>query len=136
VHALSQTHGTLTRDGVVVDTQPVAPRPPIESADRFLGWLDQRRFQRENVGPAYRVMDDFVRRGLFTLKQESEFDLLDEWDDPRELVGAVSGWRGTDELAPDVRERVLAATPSLFVRHTIRLCVLRKLSRPPAGDPP
>ena len=48
MHALRRIHAALLPGGLVVDSQPVSPEPPVEAADGGLGWLDMREW-RETI---------------------------------------------------------------------------------------
>src|SRR5712691_13228239 len=117
VHALRQARSAVGVGGLVVDTQPISARPTIESANAVVGRFDMSEFQDTDVARAYAAMDDAIAAGDFTLQEQWEFDVLDEYDDGAELVETVSDWQGTritDGLAAHVRD---LAQP-LFVRQT------------------
>jgi arylsulfatase A-like enzyme len=44
VHALRNIHGVLISDGLLVDTQPLSPHPPVAADGADLGTLDMREW--------------------------------------------------------------------------------------------
>jgi hypothetical protein len=99
VHALREMHRVLVAGGLLVDTQPVSPRPPVEADGRRLGTLDMRHW-RATID----AVDDRVHRviaeGLFTMEQERMLVVTETFDNGPECVETVSNWQGDEHLAP------------------------------------
>ena len=125
MNALHRIHGALVPGGVVVDTQPVSARPPIEADGIELGTLDMRDWRR-TIDAVDRLVADTIDSGLFSLEAERRFLVIDTADDGPGLVDEVSGWQGT--TVPDaLARRIAEAAPPITVHQEVRLRVLRAL---------
>jgi hypothetical protein len=94
VDALERIHAALDEDGVVVDTQPVSPRPPVVGSDGQLGMLDMRDWATTIAAVDKRIVET-VDRGLFSVAADQHVVVTDEYDDLAELVAETSEWAGT-----------------------------------------
>jgi hypothetical protein len=123
VHALRRIHAALVPGGIVVDTQPVSPEPPVDSADGRLGTIDLREWRAliDAVDErAARAIDD----GLFAVEREQMIEVADEFDTGAEFIDIVGSWRGT-RIPPAVSECIRAARPPVRVSQAVRLRLLR-----------
>jgi hypothetical protein len=122
VHALRNIHHALAPNGVLVDTQPVSARPPVESEGVELGSLDLREWL-----DTIRSVDDLVAEtiagGLYELQREQRFVVIDTFDNGRECLEHVSGWRGT-RVPSGVSKRLTAAASRVTVEQEVRLRLL------------
>jgi hypothetical protein len=125
VNALRRINTALVRDGLLVDTQPVSPRPPVQAGRRRLGTLDMREWLKTIAavdGLVARAVDD----GLYVIEDEQRLLVADTWESGHELVETVSGWRGT-RISRALAERAVAARGPVCVRQEVRLRLLRAM---------
>lgn len=122
VHALRRIHAALEPGGVLVDTQPLSPAPPVRAGGKPLGRLDMREWS-ETIAAIDRLFDQ-IMDDLYTLEEERRFVVRDSFDSGSEFVEAASGWRGT-RLPDSLRARALIAEPPLTVDQDVRLRLLR-----------
>lgn len=97
VDALERIYAALDEDGVVVDTQPVSPRPPVVGSDGRLGMLDMldmRDWANTIAAVDARIMET-VDRGLFSIAADQHVVVTDVYEDLAELVAETSEWAGT-----------------------------------------
>jgi hypothetical protein len=108
---------------MVVDTQPVSPRPVIEASGGRLGRLDMREWLRTIALVDERV-EQTIEAGLYSVETERRFMVTDVWDSAAECVETVGSWQGT-RIAPALAERVRVAQAPLTVDQEVRLRLLR-----------
>jgi hypothetical protein len=125
VNALRRIHAVLVPGGLVVDTQPVSARPPVEADGVQLGTLDMREW-RTTIDAVDRLVAEAIDAGLFALEDERTFLVTDTADDGRALVDEVTGWRGTS-VSDALARRIARAAPPIRVRQEVRLRLLRAL---------
>jgi hypothetical protein len=125
VNALRRIHAVLVPGGLLVDTQPVSARPPVEAGGRELGTLDMREW-RMTIDAVDRLAAQTLDDGLFAMEMERCFIVADISDDGPALVTAVSGWQGTS-VPGALARRIAAADPPIRVRQEVRLRLLRAL---------
>ena len=123
MNALRRIHAALVPDGLVVDTQPISARPMVEAGGLQLGTLDMREW-RTTIDAVDALVAETIDDGLFVLEAERSFMVTDTFDDGRELVESVSGWRGT-RISRALARRVTAGTPPVTVHQEVRLHLLR-----------
>ena len=125
MNVLHRLRASLDPGGLVIDTQPVSPLPPIEANSQYLGALDRREWAR-----TIRSLDSQVERviddGLFELIDTSHFAVADEFGSGPELVEATRQWQGTS-VSEAVAARIARETSSAQLTHAVRLRVLRRL---------
>jgi hypothetical protein len=124
VHALERIHAALEPGGVILDTQPVSPRPLVEAADSRLGALDMREWLG-TIAAIDRLVAQTVEDGLYSIGGERRFIVADTWDNGAECVETVRGWQGT-RISKALAKRVAAARAPLRVHEEVRLRLLRK----------
>ena len=125
MNALRRIHAALSRDGLLVDTQPVSARPPVQAGSRRLGTLDMREW-RKTIEAVDELVARTVDHGLYVIEDEHRFLVTDTFESGPELVETVSGWQGT-RISRALSERVAAARPPVFVHQEVRLRVLRAI---------
>ena len=123
--ALRRIHAALVPGGVVVDTQPVSPRPPVESEGDRLGTLDMREWL-ETINAVDARVGEAAADGLFAVVDEQHFIVTDTYDAGEEFVETVSGWQGT-RISRALAARATAAVPPIDLRQVVHLRVLRAL---------
>jgi hypothetical protein len=127
VNALRAIHGVLVPDGVVIDSQPISARPPVESAGVPLGTLDMRAW-RATIDAVEAQVSHVLAAGLFTLEHERSLVVSETFDNGPELVDTVSGWDGTS-ISRRLARAVSRAAPPLAVHQEVRLRALRAQRR-------
>ena len=125
VDALRRIHSALKPGGLLVDTQPLSPRPPVRAGGVRLGELDMREWS-ETIAAVDRLFDQVID-GLYLLETEQRFVVTDTFDTGHEFTELVSGWRGT-RLSAALRARAADAEPPLTVDQEVRLRLLRARS--------
>jgi hypothetical protein len=101
VDALERIHAALDDGGLVADTQPVSPHPPVFAGDEHIGALDMREWG-ETIRAVDREITSTVERGLFSVRADTWVVVPDVFDDLEQLIETAADWRGTrvpDELA-------------------------------------
>jgi hypothetical protein len=121
VDALRRIHSALVPGGLLVDTQPLSPRPPVKADGLRLGALDMRDWC-ETIAAIGRLFGQ-VTQGLYAVETEQPFVVTDTFESGTELLESVSGWRGT-RVPAALRERVVGATPPPTVDQEVRLRLL------------
>ena len=106
MHALRRIQQALVPGGVLLDMHPVPPPTRAEVNGESLGDFDDSEFMRI-VSDAEGVLE---RSGLFAWESELEFDYLERYDDPAQLLEDIEEeWDGCSvppELAGRVRFEV------------------------------
>jgi hypothetical protein len=123
VHALRNLYAALLPGGIVIDTQPLSPHPPVDAAGERLGTLDMREWRQtiEDVdGRVAETIDD----GLFAVEGEHVIEVADEFDSGAEFVEVVRAWRGT-RIPASLVERARRASPPVRVVQEVRIRLLR-----------
>jgi len=127
VNALRRIHAVLVPGGLVVDTQPLSARPPVEADGIELGTLDMREWLT-TIDAVDGLVAETIDDGLFALDAERRLIVTDTSDNGPELVKAVSGWQGT-RVPRALAQRIAGATAPISVRQEVRLRLLRALPR-------
>jgi hypothetical protein len=105
VHALRRIHQALVPGGVLLDMHPVPPSTRAEVRGESLGEFDDAGFM-QIVADAEAEIE---RSGLFGRESEVEFDYLERYDDPAQLLEDIKEeWDGCS-VPPDLEARILAA---------------------------
>lgn len=128
MNALRKIHAALVPGGLVIDTQPVSARPPIEADHRHLGTLDMQEWARTIAVVDGRVAAT-IRDGLFALEHERRLVVTDAYANGAELVDEVRGWAGT-RIDAAVAERVVIEQRPVRLHQDVRVRVLRADYRP------
>jgi hypothetical protein len=127
VNALRSIHAVLVPGGLVIDTQPVSPLPPIEAGGGELARLDMREWARTIALIDHRLAET-IRDGLFALEDERRLVVTDAYDDGAELVAVVRDWAGT-RIDAETARRVAAERGPVRIHQDVRLRLLRRQSR-------
>jgi hypothetical protein len=127
VHALRRIHAALHPGGLVVDSQPISPEPPVEAADGSVGRLDMREW-RATIDAVDERTAEAIGLGLFAIESQHVITVPDEFDSGAEFSEVVGAWRGT-RIPPPVATRATAARPPIRVPQEIRMRILRALPR-------
>jgi hypothetical protein len=122
VDALERIHSALTDDGLVVDTQPVSARPPVESEVDTLGTLDMTEWAQLIDEIDARIAETFAA-GLFAVDAESSLIVTDEYDDGDEFLSYASNWVGT-RIEPELQRRAALERGRVRIHQEIRMRLL------------
>jgi hypothetical protein len=124
VHALRQIHQALVPGGALLDLHPIPPSTRAEVQGRSLGEFDDSEFMElVTNGEA-----EIERSGLFTQESEVEFDYLERYDDPVEMLADIrEGWE-TCRVPADLEQRILAADGPVDIWERV---VLRRFRTEP-----
>jgi hypothetical protein len=120
VHALRQIHQALVPRGVLLDMHPVPPSTRAEVAGQSLGEFDDAEFMRIVANAEAEI----ERSGLFERESEVEFDYLERYGDPAQLLEDIrEDWDGCS-VPPDLEARILQAGGPVDIWERV---VLRRL---------
>lgn len=129
MHALRNIHSVLTPGGLLVDTQPLSPRPRVMTDGAELGTLDLREWL-----DTIRAVDDLVAEvvgsGLYELEHEERFVVTDAFDDGPECLETASTWRQT-RVPPSLVSRLRKTQARVTVEQEVRLRLLRRATPAP-----
>ncbi|HEY8775385.1 MAG TPA: hypothetical protein VIM33_02770 [Gaiellaceae bacterium] len=125
MNALHRLHSALVPGGLVLDMQPVGPAPPVESNGQPLGALDMREW-RVTIDYVAALVDETIAKGLFAEEAERRYEILETFDDGKELVETVREWTGTT-ISQTLAARVERAMPPLTIQESVQLRALRAL---------
>ena len=117
MNALRRIHAALIRDGLLVDTQPVAARPQVQAGSRLLGTLDMREWLK-----TIEAVDELVARtvdgGLYVIEHEQRLLVTDTFESGRELVETVRRNATIDwTIKESVRARLRTIVKRILRRH-------------------
>ena len=103
MHALRKIHQALVPGGALLDMHPVPPSTRAEVRGQSLGEFDDAEFMQL-------VADAEAKfSGLFTLEAEVQFDYLEQYEDPAELIEMVkTDWDGC-HIPAELEARILKA---------------------------
>jgi hypothetical protein len=124
VHALRHVHRLLVPGGTLVELHPVTEEA-VEAGGQALGVIEEPDWRSVVLPNAEARLEDAIRDGLYALEEEAEFDLLQHFDSPEELIDAKR-----DVLASQhaLMLGIRGASPPLVTREHY---VLRRLRRRP-----
>lgn len=126
MNALRKIHEALVVGGLLIDTQPVSPQPPVESDSREIGTLDMSEWAR-TIDEIDRLVRQTIRDGLFALVDQHRLTVIDQFDTGRELVEEASEWAGT-RIDPLLAEQIARESQPVRVYQEVRLRVFRAQS--------
>jgi hypothetical protein len=125
VHALRRIHQALVPGGVLLDMHPVPPPTRAEVRGESLGDFDDSEFQRI-VSDAEGVLE---RSGLFEWMSELEFDYLERYEDPAQLLQDIEEeWDGCF-VPPELEARIRDADGPVDIWERVVLRRFRTLSK-------
>jgi hypothetical protein len=123
VHALRHVHRLVVPGGTVVDIHPVTEEQ-VETRHGVVGGIREPEWIDVELPNAEAGLRSTIDEGLFELEAETEYDVLQHFDRPGELIEAKSDiLEGQDALIGAIR----AAQRPLFTRMHV---VLRRLRVP------
>jgi hypothetical protein len=125
VNALRRIHAALVTGGVVIDAQPVSPRPAVETSAGRAGTLDMRGWAKIIEAVDERVAET-IDSGLWMDEGEHAYVVTDTFQSGDELIDTVKNWQGT-QVPEALARRLSRAKGPAYVHQDIRLRVLRAL---------
>jgi hypothetical protein len=124
VHALHNIHAALVPGGLLLDTQPVGPRPRVDAEGDELGTLDMHAWI-ETIRAVDQQVDETIAAGLYEQRDERTLVVRDTFDDGPNCLEVIGTWRGTHVPQPLAR-RLAAVREQVTVDQRVRLRVLRR----------
>jgi hypothetical protein len=126
VNALRNIHQALVPAGILLDMHPVPPATRAEVRGVSLGEFDDAEFQ-DLVKTAEACI---LETGLFEHETEIEFDWVERYDDPIELLTDVQeGWDGCN-IPPDLEARIRSAEEPVDIWERVVLRRFRASRNP------
>jgi hypothetical protein len=117
VNALRKIHQALVPEGILLDMHPVPPSTRAEVRGESLGEFDDAEFQDLVKTAEARIFET----GLFEHDTETEFDWLERYDDPAELLEDVkTSWEGC-YIPRDLEARIRDAEPPVNIWERVVL---------------
>jgi hypothetical protein len=126
VNALRKIHEALIVGGLLIDAQPVSPRPAVESASGEIGALDMSEWAR-TIDGIDRLIQQTIRDGLFALVDQRNLTVTDRFETGRELVEEASQWAGT-RIDPLLAEQIARESQPFRIHQEVRLRVFQAQS--------
>jgi hypothetical protein len=124
VHALRHVHGLVVPGGTVVDMHPVTEEQ-VETRHGVVGVIREPEWIDVELPNSEAGLRSTIEEGLFELEAETEYDVLQHFDLPDELIEAKSDiLEGQDTLVDAIR----AAPPPLATRMHVVFRRLRVLA--------
>jgi hypothetical protein len=126
VNALRHVHTLLAPGGTLVDAHPVS-QEQVETDDGVVGTIEEPSWVEVDLPNAELGVRQVIAEGLYVLEAETEYDVLQHFDDPEELIDVKHDIiEGQDRLIAAIRaaqlplrsrmrvvmRRLRAATPS------------------------
>jgi len=125
VNALRHVHTLLAPTGTLVDVHPVS-QEQIEAAGAVVGTIEEPDWLNVDLPNAEAGVRLVVDEGLYALEAETEYDVLQHFDDAEELIDVKRDIiEGQDALIAAIR----STEPPL--RSRMRVVMRRLRARPP-----
>jgi hypothetical protein len=122
VHALRHVHELIVPGGTLVDIHPVTEEQ-IEAAGEPVGVIPEPDWLTGDLPNSESSLRQTIAEGLYELEAETEYDVLQHFDDPDELIEAKGDLLETQQaLVLAIR----SAPPPLTTRMRV---VFRRLRR-------
>jgi hypothetical protein len=121
VHALRHVHELLVPGGTLVDIHPVTEEQ-VENRDAVVGVILEPEWITVDLPNSEAALRASVAEGLYALEAETDYDVLEHFDEPEELIEAK---RDLLEEQNALVDAIRAARPPLVTRMHV---VFRRLS--------
>jgi hypothetical protein len=103
VNALRHVHTLLAPGGTLVDVHPVS-QEQVETDDGVVGTIEEPRWVEVDLPNAESGVRQVVDEGLYVLEAETEYDVLQHFDDAEELIDVKHDIiEGQDRLIAAIR---------------------------------
>jgi hypothetical protein len=122
---LHNIHAALVPDAVLVDTQPISPRPVVAADGTRLGTLDLREWAK-TIRAVDERMAETIGTGLYKVEHEERLIVSDTFESGSECLETAREWRGT--RVPRALANQLAGAGPVTVEQEVRLRLLRRCS--------
>ena len=117
MNALRNIHQALVPEGVLLDMHPIPPATRAEVRGKSLGDFDDAEFQELVRTAEARILET----RLFEHDTEIEFDWLERYADPAQLlVDIKEGWDGC-HVPADLEARIREAEPPVDIWERVVL---------------
>jgi hypothetical protein len=124
VHALRNIHAVLVPDGLLVDTQPIGPRPRVAAGGEEIGALDMHEWT-ETIRAVDERVAETVAAGLYEQTGERTLVITSTFDDGPDCLEIAGTWQQTRVPRP-LAERLATVRDRVTVDQQVRLRVLRR----------
>ena len=124
MRALRNIHSALVPDGLLVDTQPVGPKPPVAANGEELGTLDMHEWI-ETIHAVDERVAETIAAGLFQKTDEQTLVIRSTFEDGPDCLEITGTWRGT-RVPKLLADRLAAIRDPVTVDQQVRLRVLRR----------
>jgi hypothetical protein len=103
VHALRHVHTLLVPSGTLVDVHPVSEEQ-VETDGGVIGTIEEPDWVDVDLPNAEAGVRQVIDEGLYVLEAETEYDVLQHFDDAEELIEAKRDIiEGQDRLIAAIR---------------------------------
>ncbi|HET7745067.1 MAG TPA: hypothetical protein VFK76_10035 [Gaiellaceae bacterium] len=126
MHALRHVHELVVPGGTVVDVHPVTEEH-VEAGSGSVGVILEPEWVTVELPNSEAALEQAIDDGLYELEIETEYDVLQHFDHPDELLDARS------ELLEEQHELVAAIRDASAPLRTRMRVVFRRLRVLPAG---
>jgi len=123
VHALRHVHGLLVPGGTLLDIHPVTEEQ-VEAAGQVVGVIQELEWRTVDLPNSEAGLRQAIAEGLYELEAETEYDVLQHFDDADELNEAK---RDLLENQEGLVLAMRAAPPPLVSRMRVVFRRLRAL---------
>jgi hypothetical protein len=123
VHALRHVHRLLVPGGTLVDIHPVAEEQ-VEAAGEPVGVIREPEWLTVDLPNSESALGQAIEEGLYEQEAETEYDVLQHFDDADELLDAKSDLL---ESQPALVGAIRAAPHPLLTRMPVVFRRLRRL---------
>jgi hypothetical protein len=107
VNALRHVHTLLAPGGTLVDVHPVS-QEQVETDDGVVGTIEEPDWVEIDLPNAEAGVPQVVDEGLYVLEAETEYDVLQHFDDAEELIDVKHDIiEGQDQLIAAIRSAQL-----------------------------
>ena len=123
MHALRHVHELLVPGGTLVDIHPVTEEQ-VENRDAVVGVILEPEWITVDLPNSEAALRASVAEGLYALEAETDYDVLEHFDEPEELIEAKRDLlEGQEALVDAIR----AAAAPLVTRMHVDFRRLRAL---------
>jgi hypothetical protein len=124
VHALRHVHELLVPGGTLVDIHPVTEEQVENREDAVVGVILEPEWITVDLPNSQAALRASVAEGLYALEAETDYDVLEHFDEPEELIEAKRDLlEGQEALVDAIR----AAAAPLVTRMHVDFRRLRAL---------
>jgi hypothetical protein len=124
VHALRHVHELLVPGGTLVDIHPVTEEQVENREDAVVGVILEPEWITVDLPNSEAALRASVAEGLYALEAETDYDVLEHFDEPEELIEAKRDLlEGQEALVDAIR----AAAAPLVTRMHVDFRRLRAL---------